>query len=143
MNEIHSYLFAFIPAIAWVVSGCVKFAVNSYKYGKEAGRHVGNGGFPSTHTSVISSVTMLIGFVNGWNTPLFGLSIAVMMIVIIDALGVRRAVGENSRWINLLSARDKSNEQSELREKQGHTKIEIIGGLCVGTTIAWLASMWI
>jgi acid phosphatase family membrane protein YuiD len=140
MKEIHSYLFALIPLIAWVVSGCLKFAVNSFKHGHEARKHVGNGGFPSTHTSVISSATMLIGFAAGWDTPIFGLGVAVLMIVMIDAAGVRRAVGENSRWINTLSRQFPDSGQAGLREKQGHTKLEICGGLCVGTTVAWIAS---
>jgi acid phosphatase family membrane protein YuiD len=142
MNEVHSYLFAIIPLVAWVVSGCLKFVFNLYKHGKEARRHVGNGGFPSTHTSVISSIAMLIGFTAGWDTPLFGLSVAVTMIVIIDATGVRRAVGENSRWINALTRSHQNHEPSSLREKQGHTKIEIIGGLFVGVITAWIASFF-
>jgi acid phosphatase family membrane protein YuiD len=119
----------------------LKFAINAYKHGSEARKHVGNGGFPSTHTSVISSVTMLIGFTSGWDTPIFGLSVAVLMIVIIDATGARRAVGENSRWINILSRQGPDCEQADLREKQGHTKLEICGGLCLGTIVAWITSL--
>jgi acid phosphatase family membrane protein YuiD len=143
MKEVHSYIFAIIPIIAWVTSGCLKFAIHFLRHGKHARDHIGNGGFPSTHTSVITSITMLIGFSAGWDSPLFGLGIAVMMIVIIDATGVRRAVGENSRWINLLSRRHSDDEASMLREKQGHTKIEILGGLFVGTIVGWIASVFI
>ncbi|TNJ65690.1 divergent PAP2 family protein [Paenibacillus hemerocallicola] len=141
MNEVHSYVFAIIPMIAWVASGCLKFAINSIKHGKGARSHIGNGGFPSTHTSVITSIAMLIGFTEGWDSPLFGLGVAVTMIVMIDATGVRRAVGENSRWINLLTRRNPGDGEAQLREKQGHTKAEIVGGLCVGTLTAWIASL--
>jgi acid phosphatase family membrane protein YuiD len=127
--------------IAWVVSGCLKFAIHSFKHGKRAKEHIGNGGFPSTHTSVVTSITMLIGFTSGWDSPLFGLGVAALMIVMIDATGVRRAVGENSRWINVISRRHSGEEASALREKQGHSKIEIVGGLCVGTLVGWLASL--
>lgn len=141
MKDIHSYLFAAVPMIAWVASGCLKFAINSWKYGKRAKEHIGNGGFPSTHTSVVSSITMMLGFTAGWDSPLFGLGVAVLMIVMIDATGVRRAVGENSRWINVISRRHPGEESSRLREKQGHSKIEIAGGLGVGTLVGWLASL--
>jgi uncharacterized protein len=143
MQDVHSYIFAVIPIIAWVTSGCLKFAIHSLKHGKSAREHIGNGGFPSTHTSVISSITMMIGFTAGWDSPLFGLGVAVLMIVMIDATGVRRAVGENSRWINVLSRRHPGEETSTLREKQGHTKIEILGGLCLGTLVGCLASVFI
>ncbi|MEF3302705.1 divergent PAP2 family protein [Paenibacillus sp. GYB003] len=141
MNDVHSYLFAAVPPIAWVVSGCLKFAVNSVRHGKEARKHIGNGGFPSTHTSVVSSIAATIGFTAGWDSPLFGLAVAALMIVMIDATGVRRAVGENSRWINDISRRHPGGAHSNLREKQGHSKIEIAGGLGVGTLVGWLASL--
>jgi acid phosphatase family membrane protein YuiD len=138
MESIHSVLFAFVPLMAWVASGTVKFVVNSIRYGKEAMRLVGNGGFPSTHTSVVSSITMLIGLTSGWNSPLFGLGVALTCIVMIDALGVRRAVGETAKRINALSRQIMAQQYAELRERQGHTKTEVLGGLVVGTLVAWL-----
>lgn len=143
MNEIHSYMFAILPLLAWVVSGCLKFAVNALKYGAKAREHIGNGGFPSTHTSVVSSITMGIGFTVGWDSPLFGLGVALLMITVIDATGVRRAVGTHAQWINVLSRRHPDDEASLLREKQGHTKFEIVGGLGVGTVLGWIASWFI
>jgi acid phosphatase family membrane protein YuiD len=96
-------LYPVLPFIAWLVSGTLKYAVNRVRHGRDARKLIGNGGFPSTHTSVVSSVTMLIGFDQGWGTPLFGLAIAVTYIIMIDAVGIRRAVGENAKRINALS----------------------------------------
>lgn len=141
VDDVRSYMFAAVPLIAWVVSGCLKFAINVVRYGGEARSHIGNGGFPSTHTSVVSSVTALIGFAVGWDSPLFGLGVAALMIVVIDATGVRRAVGENSRWINIISRRHSGEDHPKLREKQGHSKIEIAGGLGVGALVGWIASL--
>ncbi len=133
------------PFLAWFLSGALKFMFNSIRYGSEAKKnHIGNGGFPSTHTSVISSITMLIGFTQGFDTALFGLGAAFTFIVIIDATGVRRAVGESAKHINSLNRRMESGEAVILREKkQGHTRAEVLGGLAVGTLIAWVGSLFI
>lgn len=47
--------------ISWLVSSCVKCAFNYLRYGNEAKARIGNGGFPSTHTTVITTPTVLIG----------------------------------------------------------------------------------
>lgn len=129
-------LFVLAPFIGWLVSGCFKFALNYVRFGKEAKSRIGNGGFPSTHTTIITTTTVLIGWQEGFGSPVFGLGIAVMLLIIIDAAGLRRAVGYHAVSLNQL--------KSELhhRESIGHTKIEILGGLflgiILGTLIYWV-----
>jgi acid phosphatase family membrane protein YuiD len=134
-------LYPVLPFIAWLVSGTLKYAVNSVRHGRDARKLIGNGGFPSTHTSVVSSVTMLIGFDQGWGTPLFGLAIAVTYIIMIDAVGIRRAVGENAKRINVMALETALANEVVLRERQGHTRLEVFGGFAVGTLLAWIASL--
>ncbi|TDF93889.1 divergent PAP2 family protein [Paenibacillus piri] len=136
-----SFIYPAIPFIAWLCSGTLKYAINRVRFGEQARQHIGNGGFPSTHTSVISSITMLIGFEHGWGTPLFGLAAAMTYIVMIDAVGIRRAVGENAKWINSLAREYDEARKPALREKQGHTRFEVLGGFAVGTLLAWAASL--
>lgn len=140
MNESAQWLYPAIPFAAWLCSGTIKYMINRVRFGAQAKEHIGNGGFPSTHTSVVSSIAMLIGFEQGFATPLFGLAAAVTYIVMIDAVGLRRAVGEHARRINALSQSNEEEQRSRLREKQGHTRPEVIGGLAVGTLLAWAAS---
>ncbi|OXM82840.1 acid phosphatase [Paenibacillus rigui] len=137
------FLYPAMPFIAWLVSGTLKYMVNRIRHGREANKLIGNGGFPSTHTSVVSSVTMLIGFDQGWGTPMFGLGVALTYIVMIDAVGIRRAVGENAKWINALTRESAAAVEAGLRERQGHTRLELLGGLAVGMLLAWAASPWL
>ncbi|MED4601077.1 divergent PAP2 family protein [Paenibacillus validus] len=134
------FLYPALPFIAWLVSGTLKYAVNRVRHGRDARKLIGNGGFPSTHTSVVSSVAMLIGFDQGWGTPLFGLAVALTYIVMIDAVGIRRAVGESAKRINELTREIAAAGGAGLRERQGHTRSEVLGGLAVGTLLAWIAS---
>lgn len=123
------------PFIGWLVAGCTKFAVNYLRFGNQAKRKIGNGGFPSNHTTIMTTIVMLIGFEEGFNTPLFGLGVAITYIVIIDATGLRRYVGYHARDLNKVLG------QSTHRESMGHTKIEILGGLILGTLIAYIINI--
>lgn len=119
------------PMIGWFVSGCLKYLINSIRFGSSQAReYAGNGGFPSTHTSTIATVLFLIGFGEGWMSPAFGLGVGVLMIVIIDATGLRIAVGKHAEALNKL--RDDEESAPRLRERMGHTLWEVIGGLIVG-----------
>lgn len=130
-------LYALAPFIGWFVSGCTKFLINYLRFGKEARKKVGNGGFPSTHTTVMVTTICLIGLHEGFSHPVFGLGVAITFIIIIDATGLRRAVGKQAAVLNQLA-----NDHAEalltkpLRESMGHTKWEIVGGIVLGVLLA-------
>jgi len=124
-------LYFFAPIIGWVAAGSLKYFINYLKSGKEAKQLVGNGGFPSNHTTTITSVVSLIGCREGFDSPIFGLGIAVLMIIIFDATGLRRYVGHHATVLNTLT----SVEKSKLRERIGHSKVEVLGGLGLGSII--------
>ena len=124
------------PIIAWFVAGGLKFLINYIRFG-EAKKRIGNGGFPSNHTTIVTTIAMLIGFQEGFDSPIFGLGVAVIMIVVIDATGLRRHVGYHAASLNMLL-----NSPSKHRESMGHTKTEVLGGMVLGTLLAYLLHLW-
>jgi len=132
-----TYKYALIPMIAWFAAGTLKFSVNFIRSPSQAVHLIGNGGFPSTHTTVISSTVFLIGLAEGVAAPVFGLGVAVMMITIIDALGIRRAVGKQASAINRHILPGNMTEP-QLRERQGHNPVEVLGGLVLGFSLAYI-----
>lgn len=129
------YKYAVVPMIAWFAAGTLKFIVNYIRFNRQAVKLIGNGGFPSTHTTVMSSTVFLIGLSEGVASPIFGLGVAVLMITIIDAMGIRRAVGRQASAINRYLISENS-EQPVLRERQGHKPFEVLGGLMLGLIVA-------
>ena len=103
-------IYILMPFIAWCVAGCVKFAINYIRFGKKAKSLIGYGGFPSTHTTIMSSVVFLAGFKEGFATPLFSLGLGALLILVIDAHGLRRKVGEQARLINELQKQKENQE---------------------------------
>ena len=119
--------------ISYVVAGCVKFAVNYFRFKSDAFAHIGLGGFPSTHTTIVTSAFVTVYLNCGANSPIIAPSLALLMIVIIDSLDLRNKVGKiNLALINHL----KNGEKLNLRRKVGHTPIEVLGGIALGTITA-------
>ena len=126
--------YALTPFLAWLVAGVLKFLVNSLRAGKLAFGLIGYGGLPSNHSAIVSSTAALIAFKEGLAPPAFGVAVTLAFIVMLDASSLRRQVGKHAQAINALVPN--SPERPWLRERMGHTPLEIAAGIVVGIAIA-------
>ncbi len=97
------------------------------------------GGMPSTHSSLMSSITLSIGLFDGFNTPLFALAVAISMIVMYDATGIRRQAGMHAQKINMLIDelfRGQPISDEALKEVLGHSPMQVLMGILLGTVIS-------
>ncbi len=124
------FSYVITPFLAWLVAGTLKFIINSLKAKKLAFGLVGYGGLPSNHSAIVSSTAALIAFKEGFNSAAFGVAITLAFIVILDANALRRQIGKHAEIINQLI------NQPKLRERMGHTRIEIAAGTLVGIAVA-------
>ena len=129
------YSYLITPFIAWLIAGISKFLVNSYKAKQLAFGLIGYGGLPSNHSAIVSSTATLIALREGINHPAFGVAVTVAFVVMLDANSLRRQIGNQASTINQLS---KDKGYGVLRERIGHTKIEIAAGILVGYFTALL-----
>lgn len=132
------FAYALTPFLAWLCAGCLKFAINSIKAGKPAFGLIGYGGLPSNHSAIVSSMAALIAFREGIGHPAFGVALTLAFIVMLDANSLRRQVGKQAEAINRLAAG--TADQPPLRERMGHTRIEIGAGIVVGIAVAALVN---
>jgi acid phosphatase family membrane protein YuiD len=123
------------PLVTWTLVGPIKFLINSARTRQWAFGLVGNGGFPSNHSAVVSSMATLIALREGISAPAFGVAVTLLFIVVIDANSLRQHVGKQAGAINRLAKGDAGHHW--LRERMGHTIVEIAGGLCTGAAIAY------
>jgi len=130
-----SYLFT--PFLAWLIAGILKFLINSLRVHRFAFDLIGYGGLPSNHSAIVSSMAMLIALREGINSAAFGVAIALAFIVILDAASLRGQVGKHAAAINQLNSQVKVN-QLTLRERMGHTRLEILAGVLTGSAVAYL-----
>ena len=102
------------------------------------------GGMPSSHSSLMTATAHAIGLYHGFDNPLFALAVAITMIVVYDAAGVRRQAGIHARRINVLFdelLHGHPISDKDLREVLGHTPLEVVGGVLLGLIVAttqWL-----
>lgn len=103
------------------------------------------GGMPSSHSCLVTSTAMAVGLHYGFNNPLFAVAVALAMVVVYDATGVRRQAGMQARKINVLMEEllkgHPINEQ-HLREVIGHTPLEALGGVLLGLVVAVGLWLW-
>ncbi len=103
------------------------------------------GGMPSSHSCLVTSTAMAVGLHIGFDSPVFAVAVAVAMVVVYDATGVRRQAGMQARKINILVEEllkgHPINDQ-HLREVIGHTPLEALGGVILGLVIAIGLWLW-
>lgn len=134
------YGYLICPFAAWALAGSLKFIINSLRAGRAAFGLIGYGGLPSNHSAIVTSTTALIALREGINHPAFGVALTLSFIVVLDASSLRKQVGKQAAAINLLAK--EARIETSLRERIGHTLIEIFAGVVVGVSIAlWIAAL--
>ena len=95
------------------------------------------GGMPSSHSALISSLTVGLGLELGFDSPIFALAVGISLIVMYDASGIRQSAGLQAIEINKISEKINDHKETYLKETLGHTKLEVFVGSCLGvfTTI--------
>ncbi len=97
------------------------------------------GHMPSSHSALMTATVLAIGLHYGFDHPAFALGLAIAMIVVYDATGVRRQAGMQAQKINVLVEellRGHPISQQQLREVIGHTPLEALGGVLLGLAVA-------
>jgi len=121
------------PFVAWLIAGGLKFFINSIRARRLAFGLIGYGGLPSNHSSIVSSVVALIAVREGIGSPIIAVAIAVAFVVILDARSLRGQVGKQAIALNKL--RQENDPTRPLRERIGHTPVEIVAGIIVGVLV--------
>ena len=101
------------------------------------------GGMPSSHSALITGAASGIGFQLGFDSPIFALAIAISLIVMYDASGVRKSAGIQAAELNKLSKILDSKSEVDLKETLGHTKLEVFVGSLIGPLITLLGIFFI
>lgn len=152
---LQSYCYFITLFVAWLCAGSLKFIINSFKAKRWAFNHIGYGGMPSNHSAIVTSMAALIAMQQGISNPAFGVAVTVAFIVILDAHSLRRNVGKHATAINQLQQHLSQNfsqtshgndkalssapvAQVKLRERMGHSALEIAAGMVVGILVAAL-----
>ncbi len=140
VEGLYSNEFFRVAFVSWFIAQFMKVLLTLFFEKRlDIGRIWGSGGFPSSHTSSVVSVSTAIGLTQGWDTAMYALSLVFSLVVMYDASGVRRAVGKQAAILNNMIhdlSEHKHIEQKQLKELIGHTPFEVIGGALLGVLVA-------
>lgn len=126
------YLIAAVAA--WVVAQGLKYVIASIKsknLSSNKRQLYLSGGMPSAHSATVISLLTVIGFENGPGSAIFGVTALFAVIVMYDAVMVRRSSGEQGTAIIALIREQKSKVPLP-RAAKGHTPIEVFVGIIIG-----------
>ena len=152
--------------VSWIVAQVLKtlfVLILEKRFDSE--RLFGSGGMPSAHSATVCALTIAVSRECGISSPMFAISSVLAIVVMYDATGVRRSSGEQAKVINRMvdvldipeikqreikkklnifnknldnfeDLEDYDEEMKKLKEKLGHTPLEVLGGALVGIVIA-------
>ena len=123
-----------------------KVIYESIRYGFRKERLTGGGGMPSSHSATVTGLTVGCLISETARSASFAVALILAMVVIYDAMGVRRETGKQSKILNAMRERDLAEGKEPLfdkplDEKMGHTLPEVIAGILVGIGVALLMSL--
>ena len=103
-------------------------------------RILGSGGMPSSHTSFVVALTLMVGFTEGFDAAMFAVCFTMAAIVMYDATGVRRETGRQAEVINEILRNvfisGKPIADDDLKELVGHKPLEVLAGAIIGVMTA-------
>ena len=128
--------------MGWVVAQFLKTLID-FLLNKSfnAERLVGSGGMPSSHSATVCGMTTAAMLRYGVGSFEFAVSFLVSMVVMYDAIGVRRETGKQAKLLNSILMENplKLNAevlQEKLKEYVGHTPLQVMAGAILGILLA-------
>ncbi|MFA6428277.1 MAG: divergent PAP2 family protein [Candidatus Buchananbacteria bacterium] len=122
-----------IPLIVALVTQIIKLGFDGIK-GNLSWRHILNdyGGMPSSHTALVCSLLTIVAFYNGLASTNFLIAFILALIVIRDAMGLRRYIGQSHELLNLLVKKIPLLRKRFQFMPIGHTPLQVLVGAITG-----------
>ncbi len=139
--------------LGWFVAQTAKVIISIIKTKKfDPERLNGAGGMPSSHSCMVTSLTVSIAMMEGANSAVFALAVVFTFITLYDAMGVRWQAGLHARLLNkymkslMSGGKDidgdgKPDVQKDLKEYLGHKPLEVLVGVLLGIIIAMVVCL--
>lgn len=143
-----SYEILLLPIVAGFFAQFTKYFIRSNNQKLKISNMMAYSGMPSSHSAIVSSLSVIIGLREGFNSALFAIAFVVAVITIRDALGIRQYLGQHGRVLNILVKdldEDKllDEDYPHLLEKIGHTPAQVIVGCFIGIAVSAISFVFI
>ena len=128
---------------AWFIAQVLKTCIHIFLT-KELvlERLIGSGGMPSSHSATVCALAASCCYVYGPGSFEFAVTLIMAIIVMHDAMGVRRETGIQARLLNEMMkifeemGKGKAFTVDTLKEFVGHTPLQVLMGAILGILVA-------
>ncbi len=142
---LHNYVLM-CSVTAWFIAQVLKtLLVLIFTKKLKLERMVGSGGMPSAHTACVTALAIACCRMCGFSSVEFSIAFILAVVVIYDALNVRRQAGEHAKAINIVVDHiDEDHDKDDLlgikvlKESLGHKPIEVMAGALLGILVAMI-----
>lgn len=127
--------------LGWLIAQILKtiiYVVVNKNFNPE--RLVGDGGMPSSHSATVMALTSSAAIIHGFSSFEFAISGVLALIVMHDAMGVRRETGKQAVVINNMMDWFKQFDgtitaEQRLKEFVGHSPTQVFFGAILGIVV--------
>ncbi|XP_038708632.1 uncharacterized protein LOC120003683 [Tripterygium wilfordii] len=128
--------------VAWMAAQSIKIILNFFVERKWDLRLLfASGGMPSSHSALCTALTTSVALCHGVADSLFPVCLGFSLIVMYDAIGVRRHAGMQAEVLNVIIEdlfQGHPISQRKLKELLGHTPSQVLAGALLGMIIAYM-----
>tara|TARA_B100000614_G_scaffold246839_1_gene253224 strand:+ start:175 stop:657 length:483 start_codon:yes stop_codon:yes gene_type:complete len=126
---------------SWFLAQLIKMLVDQVRGRSRGSRDMvatlmwKTGGMPSSHSSLVTGLATAIGVAYGVKSAVFTVSLFYGVLIIRDAMGVRRSSGLQAQKINAMGRELHERfgmEFEPVKEVSGHTPSEVFVGVLLG-----------
>ena len=138
-----AYFIIICAAAAWFTAQFLKVFTGIFKVKKFSVVELlfGTGGMPSSHSASVCALATACAIRDGFTSSSFAISLVLALIVMRDAMRMRRQVGEQAKALNNLfqklsqNLNDPELTEKTLEELAGHTPLQVFAGMLIGVLI--------
>ena len=143
---VHNRIFV-SAVLGWFIAQVLKTIIHLFLTKQfVAERMIGSGGMPSSHSATVCALATATGMVYGGGSFEFAIAVILAIIVMHDAMGVRRETGIQAKVINEMlevftNMGKNMSPEEKLKEFVGHTPLQVLAGGILGILIAVMVCM--
>ncbi|MCU0678958.1 MAG: divergent PAP2 family protein [Planctomycetes bacterium] len=129
------------PLLAGLIAQLLKFFIGDNRLILKFDNLLAYSGMPSGHTAITVALATITGLKLGASSPIFAVSLILCILVIRDAVGIRRYLGQHGKTLNILVKDLKEDRMLDehyphLLEKIGHTPSQVAAGAVIGFLVS-------
>ena len=130
-------------ACGWLIAQILKTMIHmAFTKKFVAERLVGSGGMPSSHSATVCAFATATALNYGGDSFEFAIALILSIIVMYDAIGVRRETGIQAKVLNDIMeifadmGRSELTADEKLKEFVGHTPVQVLAGAILGILVS-------